>query len=50
MTPLRVFRTLAFAEAVTWALLLIGMAFKYSGVTEVGVQVSGLVHGTVFIA
>lgn len=50
LTPIRVFRTLAVAEAVTWALLLTGMAFKYSGVTELGVRIFGLVHGVVFIA
>lgn len=50
MTPRRLFRTVAVAEAVTWALLLTGMVFKYTGVTELGVRVFGMVHGVVFIA
>ncbi|WP_028644034.1 DUF3817 domain-containing protein [Nocardioides sp. URHA0020] len=50
MSPLKTFRLVAIAEAVTWALLLTGMVFKYSGVTELGVRVFGMVHGVVFIA
>ena len=39
------------AEAVTWALLLIGMVLKYvTDITELGVRVFGMVHGVVFIA
>ena len=44
------FRVVAFLEAVSWAGLLTGMFFKYvteSG--ELGVQVFGPIHGTVFI-
>ncbi|MEP9363389.1 DUF3817 domain-containing protein [Nocardioides sp. CN2-186] len=50
MSPLKSFRLVAIAEAVTWALLLTGMVFKYSGVTDLGVRVFGMVHGVVFIA
>lgn len=50
MNPLHLFRRVAIAEAVTWALLLTGMAFKYTDVTELGVRVFGMVHGVVFIA
>ena len=51
MTPLRVFGTVAVAEAVTWALLLAGMFLKYvTQTTELGVRVFGMVHGVVFIA
>ena len=51
MTPLALFRRVAIAEAVTWALLLTGMFLKYVTVTtELGVQVFGMVHGVVFIA
>ena len=47
----RVFRIVAIAEAVSWALLLAGMFVKYVvGTTEVGVQVAGPVHGAVFLA
>jgi integral membrane protein len=44
------FRVIAFAEAVSWLGLLIGMYFKYvpeSG--EGGVKVFGPIHGTIFI-
>lgn len=51
MTPLRVFRAVAVAEAVTWALLLVGMVLKHvTETTELGVRVFGMVHGMVFIA
>lgn len=46
------FRVIAFAEAVSWAGLLIGMYFKYLGSprTEVGVKIFGPIHGGVFVA
>jgi integral membrane protein len=46
------FRIIAFAEAVSWVGLLVGMYFKYLGTprTEVGVKVFGMAHGLVFIA
>jgi integral membrane protein len=50
VSPRTLFRRVAVAEAITWALLLSGMALKYSGVTELGVRVFGMVHGVVFIA
>ena len=51
MTPVRLFRLVARAEAVTWALLVTGMFLKYvTETTELGVQVFGLVHGVFFIA
>jgi integral membrane protein len=50
VSPLRLFRRVAVAEAVTWALLLIGMAFKYTDVTDAGVRVFGMLHGLVFVA
>jgi integral membrane protein len=50
MSPHVLFRRLAVAEAVTWALLLAGMFVKYvTRTTELGVQVFGPVHGMVFI-
>ena len=49
--PLSLFRRVAIAEAVTWALLLTGMFLKYgTDTTELGVRVFGMVHGVVFIA
>lgn len=51
MTPLKLFRTVAVAEAFTWALLLGGMFLKYvTETTEVGVSIGGMLHGIVFIA
>ena len=46
------FRIIAFAEAVSWVGLLVGMYFKYLGTprTEVGVKVFGMTHGLVFVA
>jgi len=51
VSPRILFRTVAIAEAVTWALLIGGMLMKYVlQVGEVGVQVGGFLHGLVFIA
>jgi integral membrane protein len=51
VTPLRLFRRVAVAEAFTWALLLVGMVLKYvTETTEVGVRVGGMLHGVVFVA
>lgn len=51
MSPQLLFRRVAVAEAITWALLLIGMFLKYvTDTTELGVSVFGMVHGVVFIA
>jgi integral membrane protein len=51
MSPHVLFRLLARAEAVTWALLLLGMFVKYGPAwTDLGVRVFGMVHGIVFLA
>ena len=51
MSPLLLFRRVAIAEAVTWALLLTGMFLKYvTETTELAVRVFGMAHGVVFIA
>lgn len=46
------FRLIAFAEALSWVGLLLGMYFKYLGSpqTEIGVKVFGPVHGGIFVA
>ncbi|MGO4250316.1 DUF3817 domain-containing protein [Paenarthrobacter sp. RAF54_2] len=50
MQPRTLFRTVAFAEAVTWTLLLIGLFLKYvTHTTEVGVSIAGGIHGFVFL-
>jgi len=51
VTPKLLFRRVAVAEAITWALLLIGMFLKYvTETTDLGVRIFGMVHGVVFIA
>ncbi|WP_435771779.1 DUF3817 domain-containing protein [Nocardioides sp. SYSU DS0651] len=51
MSPTRLFRTVAVAEAITWAGLLLGMFLKYgTETTELGVRVFGMLHGIVFVA
>lgn len=49
MSPRTLYRRVAVAEVITWALLLTGMVLKYTSVTELGVRVFGLAHGVVFI-
>ncbi|MBO1268305.1 DUF3817 domain-containing protein [Arthrobacter cavernae] len=50
MSPRTLFRTFAFAEAVTWTLLLIGLFLKYvTQTTDLGVRIGGGVHGFVFL-
>jgi integral membrane protein len=50
VTPLLVFRRVAVAEAITWALLLLGMFLKYvTETTELAVRVFGMLHGVVFL-
>lgn len=51
MSPKRLFRIVAVAEAITWALLLGGMFLKYgTDTTEVGVTIAGPIHGFAFVA
>ena len=50
LTPRSLFRGLAVSEAITWALLLVGMFLKYvTETTDVAVSIFGMVHGVVFI-
>jgi integral membrane protein len=45
-----IFRTVALAEAVSWAALLAGMYLKWvAQTTEVGVQIFGPIHGAIFL-
>lgn len=50
------FRTVAIAEAISWALLLSAMFCKYViesepfGLREGGVPVAGMTHGVIFVA
>lgn len=46
----RIFKGFAFAEAVSWALLIIGMILKHvTHTTDLGVQIGGSIHGVMFI-
>jgi integral membrane protein len=45
------FRLVAFAEAASWAGLLVGMLLKYGPTdNEIGVQVFGPIHGVLVLA
>ncbi|MCF8569360.1 DUF3817 domain-containing protein [Gordonia sp. HY002] len=49
-TPAKCFRFIAVVEAITWAALLIGMAFKYGGGFDTAVRIPGMAHGAAFVA
>lgn len=50
-TPIGLFRRVAVLEAITWALLLVGMFLKYvTDTTERGVSIAGPIHGVAFVA
>lgn len=51
LSPMRLYRVLAFAEAVTWTLLIAGMIGKYLlHLGDLGVRIGGGIHGFVFLA
>lgn len=50
MSPKRLFRTLAIAEAITWTLLIAGMILKYGAGVDIAVTIGGGIHGFVFLA
>lgn len=50
LTPKRLFRTLALAEAVTWTILIAAMILKYAAGVEWAVLVGGSIHGFVFLS
>lgn len=51
MSPKSLYRFVARAEAVTWAMLIIGMILKYvTDTTDMGVTIAGPIHGAVFLA
>src|SRR5690606_39324951 len=50
MSPRTLYTRFAFAEVVTWALLLLVMLLKYvTHTTDLAVRVFGLLHGMVFL-
>ncbi len=50
MSPKRLFRSLAVAEAVTWTILIVAMILKYGAGLDAAVLVGGSIHGLVFLA
>lgn len=50
MSPERLFRTLALAEAVTWTILIVALILKYAAGVDAAVLVGGSIHGFVFLA
>jgi integral membrane protein len=51
VSPRLFYRTLAFVEAVTWTLLILGLLMKYVwDLGDLGVRVGGSIHGFVFLA
>jgi len=50
VSPKRLFRALAFAEAVTWTILIVAMILKYAAAVDAAVLVGGSIHGFVFLA
>ncbi|MER1997816.1 MAG: DUF3817 domain-containing protein [Arthrobacter sp.] len=50
MTPRKLFTTLAFAEAVTWTLLIAALVAKYAFGNEAFTPIAGGLHGFVFLS
>jgi len=50
MTPKRLFRTLAIAEAITWTLLISGLILRATIGLDIAVSIGGGIHGFVFLA
>jgi integral membrane protein len=51
LSPLTLYRIVARTEAVTWALLIIGMFLKYgTKTTDMGVRIAGMLHGIAFVS
>ena len=50
MSPKRLYRALAFAEAVTWTILIVAMILEVRRGVEWAVLVGGSIHGFVFLS
>lgn len=50
MTPKQLFRAAAFAEAVTWTLLITALIIRATSGFALGVTIAGGIHGFVFLA
>lgn len=49
MTPGRLFRVVAIAEAITWTLLITGLVLRATTGWALGVTIGGGIHGFVFL-
>ena len=49
-TPLNLFRTLAFAEAVSWTLLITGLLLRAFAGLDIATAIAGSIHGFVFLS
>jgi len=49
-TPLALFRVLAFAEAVSWTLLITGLVLRATVRLDIAVSIGGGIHGFVFLS
>lgn len=51
MSPKTLYRVVARIEAVTWAILIVGLVLKYgTDTTDLVVRFGGMVHGAAFLA
>ncbi|HEX6365572.1 MAG TPA: DUF3817 domain-containing protein [Agromyces sp.] len=50
MSPKHLFRVLAFAEAVTWTILITALVLRYAAGLDAAVLIGGSIHGFVFLA
>jgi len=50
MTPKRLFRVVAIAEAITWTLLITALIVRATSGFALGVTIAGGIHGFVFLA
>jgi integral membrane protein len=50
VSPKHLFRVLAFAEAVTWTILITALVLRYAAGLDAAVLVGGSIHGFVFLA
>lgn len=49
-TPKNLFRVLAFAEAVSWTLLIAGLIIRALGGPTIAVTIGGGIHGFIFLS
>jgi len=49
-TPLRLFRTLAILEAVSWTLLIVGLLLRAFADLPIAATIGGGIHGFVFLS